>query len=270
MWCNCGLGCSSLPDRFRAQLKWVSTQRVWLHSRSQDCPGWLDLDLSVLCTTFLTAALAPVPHLKTAGQQWVLKHLQIFAFLRHPASRHSRGAREESVTFLKYVPADVLGNSVSHTAGILELQAQRTYKASLLFNLFSKSTFSGFFYSGLIVHITQTLAHIWCILTEEKSSMPKVSNANFFCRVNSQYCHTSFLWAWPFWMQMQWGFLFVYIHIYICIYTHYKEQFQSNLQILATTLHITDLGVGGKSGWCAKANKLLWTRTAVSSKTERE
>lgn len=145
--CVCGviLDWAAAHCQTDSELSWP--QRVWIPLRSQDCPGWLDLDLSVLCTTFLTAALAPVPHLKTAGQQWVLKHLQNFAFLRHPASRHLRGAGEESVTFLKYVPADVLGNSVSHTAGILELKAQRTYKASLLFNLLSKSTFTGFFFT---------------------------------------------------------------------------------------------------------------------------
>lgn len=43
--------------------------------------------------------------------------------------------KPKPITFLKYVPADVLGNNVSHTAGILELQAQRTYKASLLSSL---------------------------------------------------------------------------------------------------------------------------------------
>lgn len=120
---------------------------------------WL-AGFGVLCTTFVTAALAPAPHLETAGQQWVLKYLQIFAFLRHTAFSHLGSVGGESITFLKYVPADVLGNNVSHTAGILELQAQRTSKASSLSNPLSKSTLIGLFYSGLTVCIMQTLACI--------------------------------------------------------------------------------------------------------------
>lgn len=60
----------------------------------------------------------------------------------------------------------------------------------------------GFFCPGLIVCVMQTLTCIWCILTEEKWSMPKMNNANFFRGVDSQQCHASFLWAWSFWMQM--------------------------------------------------------------------
>lgn len=183
---------------------------------------------------------------------------------------------ERSFTFLKYVPADTLGNNVSSIVGILELQAERTQSLfdfhpplqKLFYKIFFPPRMYCVHYADLSLYLM-----IFCQKKNDQrhkwttpSSAVELTHSSvtlIFCEPGAFECKCSVLGG------FFGGIFFVCLFVFCsctCLYTHTKNIFRVTLK----WLHISAIRMGGRSGSCTEGNKMLWIRTAVSRKLEKE